>query len=204
MGRYSPGHTPIAHPIDGWGQAGTMNRLVTAAALAVLSLAACKKDEPGAAAPAPAAAPARAEAAKPAAPPAPTGTQVADFPLTVELPPNAVANDPMGAPGFHSEDGSISAMVAKLTPESPKDMDASKKAIEEFAFKKWVKSEKTADGWLLTWVGIGIDMDGKEYENHVFELVKKIGDDQWRCSGSVKQAAQVDANVKLCQSLKAN
>ena len=180
-----------------------MNRLVTAAVVALLSLAACKKDEP--AAPAAPAAPAKAEVKEEAkaAPAAPTGTQVADFPVTVELPAGAVANDPMGAPGFHSEDGSISAMVAKLTPESPKDIEASKKAIEEFAFKKWVKSEKTADGWVLTWVGIGIDMEGKEFENHVFEVVKKIGDESWRCSGSVKQAAQIDANVKLCTSMKA-
>ncbi|MFZ5438533.1 MAG: hypothetical protein ACOZQL_00925 [Myxococcota bacterium] len=180
-----------------------MNRLLTAAVIALLSLAGCKKDEAApAAAPAPTAAP-KAAPEKPAEPAKPAGTQVADFPVTVELPAGAVANDPLGAPGFHSEDGSISAMIAKVTPESPKDMESSKKAIEEFAFKKWVKSEKTADGWLLTWVGIGIDMDGKEYENHVFEVVKKIGEDTWRCSGSVKQAAQVDANVKLCASLKA-
>lgn len=169
-----------------------MNRVLTAAVVALLSLAGCKKDEAAAGAPAAAA----------AAPAGPARTAVADFPVTVEMPANAVANDPMGSPGFHSEDGSISALIAKQTPESPKDMDASKKGIEEFAFKKWGKSEKTADGWVLTWTGMGIDMDGKEYETHAFEVVKKIGEDAWRCSGSVKQAAQVDANLKLCQSLK--
>ena len=144
---------------------------------------------------------AKAEA-KPAEPAKPAGTQVADFPLMVDVPAGAVANE--GAPGFHSEDGALSTMIAKQTPESPKDIDAAKAAIEQFGFKSWSKAEKTPDGWLLTWTGVGINMEGNEYENYAFEVVKKIGDETWRCSGGVKQAAQVDANVKLCTSMKSN
>lgn len=66
-------------------------------------------------------------------------------------------------------------------------MKGSKAAIEEFAFKKWVKSEQKPDGWVVTWVGVGMDMDGKEYENFPFEQVKTIGGQPWRCSGSVKK-----------------
>lgn len=177
-----------------------MNRFVVAAAAAFLTLLSCTKDEAPSAAGAVPTLEAPKEAAKPAAP---GETQVADFPVAVELPASAVANDPMGSPGFHSEDGSISVLIGKQTPDSPKDMKAAKAAIEEFAFKKWVKSESKPDGWLVTWVGIGMDMDGKEYENFLFEHVKKIGADTWRCAGSVKKAAQVDANLKLCASLKA-
>ncbi|MBL8914411.1 MAG: hypothetical protein JNM17_27140 [Archangium sp.] len=179
-----------------------MNRFILVACVAICSLIGCKKDEAT-----PTAAPSTPTAAvpaKPAEPAKPSGTQVADFPVQIEMPANAVANDPMGSPGFHSEDGSISVLIAKQTPESAKDIDASKKSIEEFAFKKWIKSEKTADGWLLTWTGMGIDMDGKEYDTTAFEIVKKIGEDSWRCSGSVKKAADLDANVKLCNSMKAN
>ena len=175
-----------------------MNRIAIAAAVAALSLAACKNE----AAPVGTDAP-KAAAAAAAAPKAAGGTQVADFPVSVDLPAGAVANDPLGAPGFHSEDGSVSVMIAKVSPESPTTIDATKKGIEEFLFKKWVKSEARKDGWLLTWVGTGIDMSGNEYENFPFEVVKKVGDQSWRCSGSVKSAAQVEANVKLCESLKA-
>lgn len=176
-----------------------MNRIAVAAVVAALSLAACKNE----AAPAGAAETPKAVEAAAAAPKAAGGTQVADFPVSVDLPAGAVANDPLGAPGFHSEDGSVSVMIAKVSPESPTTIDATKKGIEEFLFKKWVKSEARKDGWLLTWVGTGIDMSGNEYENYPFELVKKVGDQSWRCSGSVKSAAQVEANVKLCESLKA-
>ena len=175
-----------------------MNRITIAAVVASLSLAACKNEAAPAAADAP-----KAAAAATAAPKAPRGTQVADFPVSVELPVGAVANDPLGAPGFHSEDGAVSVMIAKVSPDSPTTIDASRKGIEEFLFKKWVKSEARKDGWLLTWVGTGIDMSGNEYENFPFELVKKVGDQSWRCSGSVRSAAQVEANVKLCESLKA-
>ena len=176
-----------------------MNRIAVAAVVTALSLAACKNEAAPAAAPG---APRAAEAAA-AAPKAPGGTQVADFPVSVDLPAGAVANDPLGAPGFHSEDGSVSVMIAKVSPDSPTTIDATRKGIEEFLFKKWVKSEARKDGWLLTWVGTGIDMSGNEYENFPFEVVKKVGDQSWRCSGSVKSAAQVEANVKLCESLKA-
>lgn len=179
-----------------------MNRFLLAGCVAVCTLVGCKKDE-APAAPAPTTA-APSAPAKPAEPAKPAGTQVADFPVQVELPANAVANDPMGSPGFHSEDGSISVLIARQTPESAKDIDAAKKGIEEFAFKKWIKAEKTADGWLLTWTGMGMDMDGKEFDITAFELVKKIGEDAWRCSGSVKKPEHLDANLKLCSSLKAN
>lgn len=130
-----------------------------------------------------------------------TGTSVGDLPLTVDLPAGAVAND--GAPGFHSEDGSISVIVKRAADTDPKDLDAAKKASEEMMFKKWVKSEKTADGWTMSWIGTGMDMDGKEYDNNVFSVRRKIGDASYDCYGSVKQAANVEKNIKLCQALKA-
>ncbi|MHB8875107.1 MAG: hypothetical protein ACYC8T_15585 [Myxococcaceae bacterium] len=180
-----------------------MRRFITVAPLALLSLTACTKDS----ATSPPATAAKAEVQKAdapkAAPAVPAGVQVADFPVVVELPAGAVPNDPLGMPGFHSEDGSVSSLIQKDDENSPKDLEAAKKAIEEFAFKKWVKSEKTADGWVLTWVGIGIDMEGKEFDNYPFEVVKKVGDTTYRCSGGVKAAAHVDANVNLCKSLKA-
>jgi len=175
-----------------------MKRSLVVAALALFSIAACTKDNAGTETKT---APVKEEGK--ATPAAPSGTQVADFPLVVDLPAGAVANDPLGAPGFHSEDGSISVLVAKQGEDSPKDIEAAKTSIEELLFKKWVKSEKTDSGWVLSWVGIGFNMDGDEYDNYAFEVVKKVGADSWRCSGSVKKAEHVEANLKLCNSLKA-
>jgi hypothetical protein len=130
------------------------------------------------------------------------GTKVGDLPLTVDLPAGAVAND--GAPGFHSEDKSVSVIVKAAGDADPKDLDGAKKAAEEMLFKKWVKSEKTADGWVLSYLGTGIDMEGKEYENNVFSVRRKLGDASYDCYGSVKKAADVDKNIKLCQAMKAS
>lgn len=165
-------------------------RVVIAAAVASLALAACSKDK--AAAPAQEAAPKADEAGK-----------VYGLPVAVELPKGAVANDPTGAPGFHSEDGAIFALVKKSDETAPKDLAAAKSAVEEFAFKRWVRSEKTQDGWVLAWVGVGIDMEGNEYDTNAYEVVKSIGGTTYSCGGSVKQAANVDANLKLCNSLRA-
>jgi hypothetical protein len=131
------------------------------------------------------------------------GTQAGNLPVVATLPSNAVANDPMGAPGYHSEDGSISVMVSELDASAPADMAKSKADIEQFAFKKWKTSKASPDGWELTWDGIGIDMSGKEYPTYAFEVVKKIGDKRYRCSGAVKSESHLPANLSICQSLKA-
>jgi|SRR5581483_1167645 len=178
------------------------NVLMQCAVAVVFLLAACTKNDAPAQAAAPAAKPEAAAPAVAAAPAAASGTAVADLPVAIDVPAGAVANDPTGAPGFHSDDGAVSILVQKQAPDAPQDFAAAKKSAEEVMFKKWVKSEKTADGWQLSWVGVGMNMEGKEYDNYVYEVVKKLGDDTWRCSGSVKKPAQVDANLKACGSLR--
>jgi hypothetical protein len=132
---------------------------------------------------------------------APSGTKVGDLPLAVDLPAGAVANE--GAPGFHSADDTWSILVKAAGDGDPKDLAGAKEAAQMMLFKKWVKSDKTADGWVLSWVGTGMAMDGKEYDNHPFTVRRKIGGANYDCYGSVKQAADVDKNIKLCQAIKA-
>ena len=90
------------------------------------------------------------------------GTAVEGLPLVVDLPAGAEAN--FGGAGFHTEDKTLSIMIKATTDTDPKDFEAAKKASEEFLFKKWIKSEKTADGWILQFLGTGMNMEGKEYD----------------------------------------
>jgi hypothetical protein len=129
------------------------------------------------------------------------GTKVGDLPLSVDLPPGAVAND--GAPGFHSDDESIYVVVKKVDDTDAKDLASAKKSTQEILFKKWVKADKTADGWVMSWIGTGMSMDGKATETNSYSVRRKIGDASYDCYGSVKVAANVANNIKLCQALKA-
>ena len=128
------------------------------------------------------------------------GTAVEGLPLVVDLPPGAEAN--FGGAGFHTEDKTLSVMIKATTDTDPKDFEAAKKASEEFLFKKWIKSEKTADGWILQFLGTGMNMEGKEYDLYRYSVVRKIGGKQYECSGGLEKAADFDKNIKLCQALK--
>lgn len=72
----------------------------------------------------------------------------------------------------------------------------------EISFTKWVKSEKTADGWALVWKGTGMDMEGKEYEITAYSVRKTVGAASYDCYGSVKNGGFLEKNFELCQSLK--
>lgn len=179
-----------------------MNTIRFAAAFAFalslpLTVTACGSSEPGATG---SATDKGAEGSSEGSAPAAGGTKLMDLPLTVHAPPGAVANE--GAPGFHSADESIYVMVKPLGTADPTDMAVVKKSTEEMMFKKWVKSEKTADGWVLIWVGIGMDMSGKEYDSHSFSVRRKIGYTTYDCYGGVKKQADVEKNIKLCQAFK--
>lgn len=129
------------------------------------------------------------------------GTAVEGLPLVVQLPAGVTPNA-MGA-GFHSEDGAYSLMIKDIIGDTnPKTMEEAKKATEEMFFKKWLKSEKTADGWVLTYVGVTLDMEGKEGEQFAYTVRRKIGSREYECYGGVKKQADLEKNMKLCQDLK--
>jgi hypothetical protein len=128
-------------------------------------------------------------------------TDVEGLPLVADVPAGAEKN--WGGSGFHTEDGSVSAMIRAVTPTDAKDLAEAKANAEVILFKKWIKSDKTEDGWVLTYIGEGMDMDGKTYENFSFAVRRKIGTAAYECYGGVKKQADLDKNIKLCQSLKA-
>lgn len=128
------------------------------------------------------------------------GTKIEPFTVVVDLPagvkPNEIGN------GFHSEDGAYYLMFKSPAGNDPKDMESAKKGAEEMFFKKWIKSEKTSDGWLLTWLGIGLDMQGKEYDNYNYALRRKIGGLEYECYGAVKKQDDLEKNLKLCRDIR--
>ena len=177
-----------------------MNTFRVAALALALATAACGSTDASGPGPAGSGAPAPDGQAAAAAP---EGTAVEGLPLVVKLPPGVTANA-MGA-GFHSEDGAYSLMIKDIIGDTnPKTMEEAKKATEEMFFKKWLKSEKTADGWILTYVGVTLDMEGKEGEQFAYTVRRKIGARTYECYGGVKKEADVEKNLKLCQDLKAS
>ena len=81
-----------------------------------------------------------------------------------------------------------------------------KKDTEEFMFGKWIKEEKTADGWVLTWEMPKMDMSGDEPKQvgtlYSFEVRRKLGDKLHKCYGAVAKADGLPAVLKTCNTLK--
>lgn len=125
--------------------------------------------------------------------------------MKVKVPEGATPNGVGGAAGFHSSDDSFGFMLTEAT--DGKDFDAAKAGTEEFLFKKWIKSEKTDDGWVFTYEVPKLDLSGEEAKEvgvmYAFEVRRKIGDKTYKCHGSVAKAEGLDAVVDACKSIKA-
>lgn len=119
--------------------------------------------------------------------------------LRAKIPENAKPNGFGGAAGFHSDDKAISVMIRE---SDGADMASAKASAEEMLFKEWISAEETEGGYVLQYKSVGMDMEGNEYDNHVYKVVRTIGDKAWSCSGSVKDQANLAANVEICNSLK--
>lgn len=117
--------------------------------------------------------------------------------LRAKVPDNAKPN--RGMAGFHSDDDSISVMIK----EAPADADlASGKAdAEAMLFKDWISAEETGDGYALQYESVGMDMEGNEYTQYTFRVVRDIDGTKYQCSGSVKDQAHLEANLAICNSL---
>ncbi|HTJ85415.1 MAG TPA: hypothetical protein VL400_27040, partial [Polyangiaceae bacterium] len=110
-----------------------------------------------------------------------------------------------GAAGFHSEAGGLTWHVQEQTgEEASKTFDAKKKETEEILFKKWIKADKTADGWSMTYEASKINDKGDEAgTSYSFSVRKKVGDKVYDCYGGVDKQADLAGAVDSCTSLKA-
>ena len=129
--------------------------------------------------------------------------------IKAKVPAGAKPNGVGGAAGFHTEDDSFGFTLMEVSAERQgKSMEDVKTETEEFLFKKWIKEEKTEDGWVLTHEAPKMNFDGDEPKEegvvYSFEVRRKIGDKTYKCYGGIAKAEGLDAVVETCKGLKAS
>ncbi|MFO0749207.1 MAG: hypothetical protein U1F43_26620 [Myxococcota bacterium] len=124
--------------------------------------------------------------------------------MIADVPANAVENGVGGAAGFHSADGTFEFMVRELSgEETTKSFDQAKADASSMMFKKWIKSETTPDGWVLSYEMPKLDEDAKEVGSvFAFDVRRKIGAKLYSCSGGLSAAEGLDAAIAACNSVR--
>lgn len=120
--------------------------------------------------------------------------------MQAKVPATFVPNGIGGAAGFNVKGSKLSVIIRELTSAEAKPMDDEKKDTEQVLFKKWISSEKTADGFVLQWEGASFDGDGTTYN---FEVRKTVGTKTVTCYGGGASAAEISTGIGVCKSLKA-
>ncbi len=128
--------------------------------------------------------------------------------IKAKVPEGVKPNGVGGAAGFHTDDDSFRFTLMEVKGDAmSKSMEDVKKETEEFLFKKWIKEEKTDDGWVLTYESPKMDLSGDEAKEvgvmYSFEIRKKVGDKTYKCYGAIPKQDGLGAVVDACKSLKA-
>jgi hypothetical protein len=128
--------------------------------------------------------------------------------MKAKVPDGVKPNGVGGAAGFHSEDDSFGFVLQEVSADRlGKSIDDVKTETEEIMFKKWIKADKTDDGWVLTYEAPKMNFDGDEPKEvgvvYSFEVRRKIGDKTYKCYGGISKAEGLDAVVEACNSIKA-
>jgi hypothetical protein len=92
--------------------------------------------------------------------------------------------------------------VEAVPPEvAAKSFEVAKKEREEVLFKKWIKADKTADGWAMSYEGPRLDeTPGSLF---LFSVRRKIDGKAYDCYGSSDNQADLPAAIDICASLRA-
>lgn len=128
--------------------------------------------------------------------------------MKVKVPEGVKPNGVGGAAGFHTDDDSFQFTLQEIKGDAAgKTFDQAKAGAEEFLFKKWIKSEKTDDGWVLSYESPKLDLSGDEPKEvgvmYTFEVRRKVGETTLKCYGSVAKAEGLDPVIASCNSIKA-
>jgi hypothetical protein len=127
--------------------------------------------------------------------------------VKVKVPDNAIPNGVGGAPGFHSSDESFGFTLQPIEAGDSTDFEAAKKSAEEILFNKWITSETTDDGWILTYESPKLDLSGDEAKEvgtiYSFEVRRKVGNQTLKCYGALDTIDHMKAAVDACKSLAA-
>lgn len=137
---------------------------------------------------------------------APTWKKLDKLGLQIEVPASAEFMDTSAdAPGgqFFTGNNECSVRVNQTTEAYTDDFNRAKEEAEKDpgkTFVKWVKAEKTADGWHLEWEATSsMDPARKLYP---VSIRRKFGDKQVECWESPESAESAACTIKSCQSLK--
>ncbi len=128
--------------------------------------------------------------------------------MKVKVPEGATPNGVGGAAGFHTDDDTFGFVLMEVSAEQQgKSMEDMKAETESILFKKWIKSDKTDDGWVFTYEAPKMNFDGDEPKEvgvvYSFEVRRKIGDKTYKCYGGLSKAEGLDAAIEACNSIKA-
>ncbi len=119
--------------------------------------------------------------------------------LQAKVAATLVPNGRGGAAGFHADGGKLSVLIRELTSDEAKPFDEVKKETEEVLFKKWISSEKTANGFVLQWEGRPLEGNDTTYN---YEVRRTVGSKTFTCYGAGANAAEIVTAVETCKSLK--
>jgi len=125
--------------------------------------------------------------------------------LQAKIPDGAVPNAIGGASGFHSKDDAKLSITIREVDATGKgeSFDGAKKATEALLFQKWIKSDKTDDGWVFTFESDKLDGEANTVGTQFsFEVRKKVGEKLLKCYGSADKKEALEGAVGACTSLK--
>jgi hypothetical protein len=128
--------------------------------------------------------------------------------VLADVPAAAKPNGFGGAAGFHSDGRVFDFMLrkTKVGADPKAAFEKAKKDAESIAFKKWIKSEKTKEGWVLTWTMPKVAMKKGEAEIvgtlYSFEVVSKVGGEVYKCYGAVAKKEHLEPVLRACSTLR--
>jgi hypothetical protein len=116
--------------------------------------------------------------------------------MDVETPEDPMVND-AGEMGIMVSSGKATVTVSAQKDTDPKTVEQEKSADDLFNPKNF-KSEKLADGWLVTF-----DNTGSAGANYFLTMYRKIGPDKGvRCTTMLGDDAARQAAIAMCKGLK--
>lgn len=124
--------------------------------------------------------------------------------MLADVPADAEPNGIGGAAGFHKKDGSFQFALNEVSDERKSvTLEQVKGETEQFLFKKWLKSEATADGWILVHEMAKVDDEGNEKGViTAFSVRRTIGSRLFECSGGLDVPTGIDASIASCNSVR--
>ncbi len=122
-------------------------------------------------------------------------TKLPKLGLEVDAPGGPEVGDAIMGEGHMLQGSGIGAMTVEVA-EKPQTMEEAKSDADMYSPKN-LKTEKLADGWLVTF-----DNKGSMGANYFVQVQREIGGKTYKCSTTGSDAGQAAAVVAACKSLR--